>query len=147
MLRRLRTALLMMFAATAMAGSMGAQTVAGNCAPKDTTSDRLIAKFKSIVTSKTLAAQVYRSQLGLENVTPSQIVLVTDKAICTRAAVALDAQLAQNKRFYTKRTNYTVYVLTLGTSYGVLSNTIVDSRYTVADVYDRNWKYVSNTTF
>lgn len=147
MLRRLKTALLMMFAATAMAGSMGAQTVAGNCAPTDTTSARLIAKFKSIVTSKTLAAQVYRSQLGLEHVAPSQIVLVTDKAICTRAAVALDAQLAQNKKFYTKRTNYTVYVLTLGTSYGVLANTIVDSRYTVADVYDRNWKYVSNTTF
>jgi hypothetical protein len=147
MLRRLKTALLMMFAAIAMAGSLDAQTITGKCAPTDTTSARLIAKFKSIVTSKTLASQVYRSQLGLENVTPSQIVLVTDKAICTRAAVALDAQLAQNKKFYTKRTNYTVYVLTLGTSYGVLANTIVDSRYTVADVYDRNWKYVSNTTF
>jgi hypothetical protein len=141
MLRLLKTALLMMLAATATAGAMGAQTITGNCAPKDTTSARLIAKFNSIVTSKTLAGQVYRSQFGLEHVTPSQIALVTDKAICTRAAIAVDAQQKL------KRTSYTLYVLTLGTSYGVLDNTIVDSRYTVADVFDRNWKYVSNSTF
>jgi hypothetical protein len=141
MLRRLKTALLLTIAAAALAGAMGAQTVTGNCAPKDTTSARLIAKFKSIVTSKNLVGQVDRSRLGLENVNPSQILLVTDKTICTRAAVAMEA----NRPL--KLTSHTVYVLTLGTSYGVLRNTIVDSRYTVADVFDRNWKYVSNTTF
>lgn len=141
MLRRLKTALLIMFATTATAGAMGAQTISGNCAPKDTTSARLIAKFTSIVTAATLAAKVERSELGLDNVTPSQILLVTDKTICAKAAVAMDAHRAQNSA------RHKLYVLTLGTSYGVLDNTIVANQYTVAYVFDRSWKYVSNQTF
>ena len=53
----------------------------------------------------------------------------------------MDSQHPQNS------TRHKLYVLTLGTSYGVLDNTILANQYTVAFVFDRNWKYVSNQTF
>lgn len=138
MLRVLTAALFMTIAATAPAGAMGARTITGTCAPRDATSDRLIATFKSIVTRATLAGTVIRSTLGLTDVTPSQILPVTDKTTCTKAADAMYAQVPA------KHTSYTLYVVTLGTSYGVLDNTITEPGKSLAYVFDRNWKYIGN---
>jgi hypothetical protein len=138
MLRRFKTGLLVILAATATAGAKSAQTTTGTCASKDTTSARLIAGFTTMVTKTTLAATIERKGLGITNVTPSQIVLVTDKSICTKAAVAMDAITTE------KRARYKLYVVTLGTSYGVLDNTVVAPGYALAYVFDHNWKYMSN---
>lgn len=138
MLRRLKMALLMMIAATATAGATGAQTTTGTCAPKDTTSARLIAGFTTMVTKTTLAATIERKALGISEVTPSQIALVTDKSICAKAAVAMDAITTE------KHASYKLNVVTLGTSYGVLNSTVVAPGYALAYVFDHNWKYTSN---
>ena len=79
-----------------------------------------------------------KTQLGVTNVTPAQIVPVTDKAICAKAADAMFAQVPA------KQKNYTLYIVTLGTSYGVMDNTITEPGKSLAYVFDRNWKYVFN---
>ena len=41
-------------------------------------------------------------------------------------------------------TSYTLYVATLGASYGVMDNTITKPGFSLAYVFDHNWKYVGN---
>jgi hypothetical protein len=141
MLRPFRKTLLVMLASSATVSVLSAQTVVGTCAPKDAVSDRVVAKFKSIVTSKTLAGEVERNVLGIKTVTPPQIVPVMDKATCMRAAAALHTHHPEPNV-----TSYTVYIVTLGTSYGVMDNRLTDPRYALAFVFDHDWKYVSNQT-
>jgi len=138
MLRRFGTAVLIVMAGTAIMGARGARSITGTCAPRDATSDRLVSTFKSIVTRTTMGGTVIRTQLGIANVTPSQIVPVTDKATCAKAAEAMFAQVPA------KQTSYTLYVVTLGASYGVMDNTITEPGKSLAYVFDHNWKYVGN---
>src|ERR1700737_3874423 len=109
----LMTALLMMNAATARAGTTGVPPITGTGAPKDARSDRLIANFKAFVGKTDMGGTVEKTTMGLATVTPSQVVLVTDTAICTKAAAAFDTKQLE------KRSSYTLYVVTLGSSYGV----------------------------
>jgi hypothetical protein len=63
-------------------------------------------------------------------------VLVTDNAICAKAAVAFDkAQLEKHPR-------YTLYVVALGASYGVEDTRMLQEGFETAEIYDSNWKYI-----
>lgn len=132
----LMTALLTMSVATATAGATGARAINGSCAPKDVRSDRLIANLKAFVGKTDMGGTVEKTTMGLANVTPSQVALVADKAICTKAAAAFDAKQLQ------KRSSYRLYVVTLGSSYGVEDTRMLQAGFETADVFDSNWKYI-----
>ena len=132
----LLTALLMMNAAAATPGTTGARVITGSCAPKDARSDRLIANFKAFVGKTDMGGTVEKTTMGLANVTPSQVALVTDKAICTKAAAAFDAKQLE------KHSSYALYVVTLGSSYGVEDTKMLQAGFETADVFDSNWKYI-----
>ena len=132
----LLTALLMVNAAAAKAGTTGVPAITGSCAPKDSRSDRLIAELKAFVGKTDLGGTVEKNTLGLATVTPSQVVLVTDNAICTKAAAAFDSTQLE------KRTSYTLYVVTLGSSYGVEDTRMLQVGFETADIYDSNWKHI-----
>jgi hypothetical protein len=137
MLRRLETVLLVMFAASATGNVIGARAITGTCAPKDARSDRLISKFKAFVGKTDLGGTVEKTTVGLAKVTPSQVVLVTDNSVCTKAAVAFNATQLQ------KHTSYTLYVVTLGSSYGVVDTKMLQPGYEPAFVFDSAWKYIA----
>ncbi|MEO6209836.1 MAG: hypothetical protein ABIQ10_06870 [Gemmatimonadaceae bacterium] len=132
----LMTALLMMNAATVTAGTTGARAITGSCGPKNATSDRLIASFKAFVAKSDMGGTIEKTTLGLATVTPSQVVLVVDNAICTKAAAAFDSKQLE------KRSSYTLYVVTLGTSYGVEDTRVLQAGFETADVFDSHWKYI-----
>jgi hypothetical protein len=136
MFRRLETALLIMIAATATGGATHARAVSGTCASKDVRSERLIANFKAFVGKTDMGGTIEKTTMGVASVTPSQVVLVTDKAICTKAAVAFDKERVQ------KHSSYTLYVVTLGSSYGVEDTEMLQAGFETADVFDKNWKYI-----
>jgi hypothetical protein len=136
MLRRLGTALLIMIAASVTGGAARARAVSGSCAPKDARSDRLIAHFKAFVGKTDMGGTIEKKTMGVETVTPSQVALVTDNAVCTKAAVAFDKTQLQ------KRSSYTLYVVTLGSSYGVEETKMLQAGFETADVFDSNWKYI-----
>jgi hypothetical protein len=137
MRRRLKIALLVLITVSAASSALDAQSIIGTCAPTDTTSARLITAFTSIDTSQTASDSVGRVKLGLTGVTPSQIVAVTDNAVCTRAAKAIDAQRTR------KSDRLTLYVVAVGTSYAVLDRTVIGHGYAVAWVFDHNWNFVA----
>jgi hypothetical protein len=136
MLRQLATALLVVSAAGATTGAMRTRAVTGTCAPKDARSDRLISNFKAFVGKNDMGGTIEKTTMGLKDVTPAQVALVTDKAICTKAAAAFDAKQLK------KRSSYALYVVTLGTSYGVEDTEMLQAGFETADVYDKNWKYI-----
>src|SRR5256885_8384031 len=90
-----------------------AHSVTGTCASKDERSERLIANFKAFVAKTDMGGTVEKTTMGLAKVTPSQVALVTDKALCTKAAAAFDTKQLE------RRSAYTLYVVTLGSSYAV----------------------------
>ncbi len=130
------TALLMMNAATVTAGTRDARAIIGSCGPKNATSDRLIANFKAFVAKSDMGGTIEKTTMGLATVTPSQVVLVVDEAICAKAAAAFDLKQLE------KRSSYTLYVVTLGTSYGVEDTRVLQAGFETADVFDSHWKYV-----
>ncbi len=132
----LATALLMMNAATVTARTTVARAITGSCGPSDARSDRLIANFKAFVAKTDMGGTIEKTTMGLSTVTPSQVVLVTDKAICTRAAAAFDSRQLQ------KRSSYTLYVVTLGSSYGVEDTRVLQAGFETAEVFDSHWKHI-----
>lgn len=132
----LASALLMMSAAAARAGTPGAPAIAGRCAPRDARSDRLIANFKAFVGKADLGGTVEKKTMGLATVTPSQVALVTDEAICAKAAAAFDRKQLE------KRSSYTLYVVSLGSSFGVEDTRMLQAGFETADVFDSDWKYI-----
>ena len=136
MLRRLETALLVLIAATAMGGATGARAITGTCAPKDARSDRLVANYQAFVGKTDMGGTVEKTTMGLATVTPSQVVLVTDKSICTKAATAYNMTQLE------KHSSYTLYVVTLGSSYGVEDTRMLQAGFETAYVFDSNWKYI-----
>ena len=125
-----------MLAATAAGGAMRARNVSGKCAPRDARSDRLIAHFKAFVGKTDMGGTIEKKTMGVETVTPAQVALVTDNAICARAAVAFEKHLLE------KRSSYTLYVITLGSSYAVEDTKMLQAGFETADVFDSNWKYI-----
>jgi hypothetical protein len=150
--RRLETALLMttlliMSATAASARVIEAPATGGTCGPKDAQSDRLVAYFKNFVGKTDMGGKVEKSTFGLTTVTPSQVVLVTDNAICAKAATAfVEKQLE-------KHSSYTLYVVTLGSSYaveeakkfneyGIEDKKMTKAGWETSDVFDSNWNFV-----
>jgi hypothetical protein len=129
------TTLLLVIAAIATGGAWGAN-VGGACASKDERSDRLIANMKAFVGKKDMGGMVEKTTMGLKDVTPSQVALMTDKAICSKAATAFDANQLE------KRSSYTLYVVTLGSSYAVEDTRMLQAGFETAYVFDSNWKYI-----
>ena len=147
MLRQLETALLVLIAATATGGAAHARAVGGSCAPKDARSDRLIAHFQAFVGEKGMGGTILKKELGLADVTPSQVALVTDNAICSKAAAAYDKHLDTytkkiGQQSVQKRSTYSLYVVTLGSSYAVEDTKSLQPGFETADVYDKDWKYI-----
>jgi hypothetical protein len=136
MLRQLETALLLVLAATWAGGATRARSITGTCAQKDARSDRLIANLKAFVGKSDVGGTIEKTTMGLKDVTPAQVALVTDKAICTKAAAAFDMKQLK------KRSNYSLYVVTLGSSYGVEDTEMLQAGFETADIYDSNWKYI-----
>jgi hypothetical protein len=134
MLRPLLTPMVLVIATLAASGANAGTT--GACATKDERSNRLVANFKAFVGKTDLGGTIEKTTLGLKDVTPSQVGLVTDKAICTKAAAAFDKQVLE------KRSSYTLYVVSLGSSYGVEDTRMLQAGFETADVYDSNWKYI-----
>ena len=122
--------------ATIAVGRANAAGITGACASKDERSDRLIAELKAFVGKTDLGGMVEKTTMGLKDVTPSQVSLITDKALCSKAATAFDKQLLE------KRSSYTLYVVSLGSSYAVEDTKMLQPGWETADVYDGNWKYI-----
>ena len=125
-----------MLAATAVGGTSRMWTASGSCAPRDARSDRLIANFKAFVGKTDMGGTIEKKTMGVDAVTPAQVALVTDDAICAKAAVAYDAKQLE------KRASYTLYVVTLGSSYGVEDTRMLQKGFETAYVFDHNWKYI-----
>jgi len=147
MFRQLETALLVLISATAAGGAMHAHAVTGTCAANDVRSGRLIAHFKEFVGKTDMGGTVMKNTYGVKDVTPAQVALVTDNAICSKAAAAYDRQLDDYAKkigqpSVQKRSAYSLYVVTLGTSYAVEDTKSLQPGFETADIYDRNWKYV-----
>jgi hypothetical protein len=145
MLRQLESALLVIIAATAAGGATHTRGVTGTCAPKDVRSDRLIAHFKAFVGDPGIGGKIEKTTYGVKDVTPSQVTLVTDKAICSNAAAAYDRVLAgfdTTARPVQRRSSYSLYVVTLGSAYGVEDTKSLQPGFETADIYDKSWKYV-----
>jgi hypothetical protein len=147
MLRQLEAALLVVIAATGAGGATHTRAVTGTCAPKDVRSDRLIAHFKNFVGETGIGGTILKKELGLTDVTPSQVTLVTDNAICSKAAVAYDRHLDTytkkiGQQSVQKRSSYSLYVVTLGSSYAVEDTKSLQPGFETADVYDKDWKYI-----
>ena len=136
MLRRLELALCVVLAATATDGAMRAQRLSGSCAPRDARSDRLIANLKAFVGKTDMGGTIEKKTMGVGTVTPAQVALVTNNATCARAAAAYD------KTQLEKRSSYTLYVVTLGSSYGVEDTKMLQAGFETAYVFDSNWKYI-----
>src|SRR6476469_945629 len=138
--RRIESMLLLtvlfMLNAAATAGATEARAISGSCAPKDERSERLIANFKAFVAKSDMGGTVEKTTMGLQSVTPAQVVLVTDKAICEKAAAAYV------KKELEKHSSYTLYVVTLGSSYGVEDTHSLQPGFETASIFDRNWNYV-----
>ena len=132
----LTTALLVMSGVVQIAGATPARVVTGTCAPKDERSDRLIVNFKAFVSKNDMAGTIMKKTDGLAGVTPSQVALVTDNAICAKAAIAFD------KKQLKKRSNYTLYVVSLGSSYAVEDTVMLQRGFETADIYDGKWTLI-----
>jgi hypothetical protein len=146
MLRQLEAALLIMIAATAVGSATHTRAATGACAPKDVMSDRLIAHFKGFVGEKGMGGTILKKELGLESVTPSQVTLVTDNAICSKAAAAYDKHLdiftKNGQQSVQKRSSYSLHVVTLGSAYAVEDTKSLQPGYETADVFDKDWKFI-----
>lgn len=143
----LLTALLTIGAGAAAPGRSDARATGGSCGPKDAQSDRLVAYFKAFVGKTDLGGTVEKNTFGLTTVIPSQVVLVTDNALCAKAAAAFV------KKQLEKHSSYTLYVVTLGSSYaveeakklneyGIEDKKMTKAGWEVAEVYDSHWNYV-----
>lgn len=137
MLRCLKVALMAIVAVGGASRTIDAQSITGTCAPADTTSARLIGAFTNILTPHIASDTTVQSGLGMIGVTPAQIAIVTNDSLCTQAATALDAYRTA------KSTSYTLYVLTIGTSYAVLDRDAIGPGWVVSWVFDHNWNFVA----
>jgi hypothetical protein len=132
MLNKLRTVALVPLVAI-VSSSAGAQT-SGACLPRDAMMTNIIGYFTGMVTSTSPADVAFRDSLGLSRVTPSQIVAVNDRRLCTRAARKI------NELATTPKLQRSLYVARLGSSFAVLDPTMKAGEWTPAMVFEKNWK-------
>ncbi len=138
MLRQLQAAPLAVIVASAASGATRERAVSGTCAFRDARSDRLIANFKAFVGKTDMGGTIEKTTMRVAAVTPAQVALVTEKGICTKAAAAFDKQRIPEL----KRPTYALYVVALGSSYGVEDTKMLQAGFETAYVFDSTWKYV-----
>lgn len=114
--------------------SASAQAVKGTCRPADDMSARLVNYLKSVVTPTTAADSALQASLGLTGVTAAQVTYVTDAGTCTKAAAAM------NKLAQVPEPQYALYVVQVGTSYGVVDPTWDAGEWTPTVVFTSAWK-------
>ena len=136
MLRQLETALLLVLAATWAGGATRARSITGTCAQKDARSDRLIANLKAFVGKSDVGGTIEKTTMGVKDLTPAQVALVTNNSICSKAAAALEKKLLE------KRSSYSLYVVTIGSSYAVEDTKMLQPGFETADIFDKDWKYI-----
>jgi hypothetical protein len=137
-MHQLVMALLLVIATRASGSAVSAHAVSGTCAPKDVRSERLIANLKAFVGKNDMGGTIEKTTMGVKDVTPAQVSLVTDKAICAKAAAAFDKKLIPDLR----RPAYALYVVTLGSSFAVEDTVSLQAGFETADIFDSNWKYI-----
>lgn len=108
----------------------------GTCLPNDATAQRFVRAFQTIVTPTTANEIALQSNLGLSSVTPALVSVVSSATVCTAAANAVNAIIT------TKRSNYPLYVIALGTSYGVSFAPDGTPGPGFAYVFDSTWNLV-----
>ena len=138
MLRQLELAVLVVIVTAAAGNAKGERAVGGTCAPSDARSERLIANLKAFVGKTDMGGTIEKTTMGVKTVTPAQVALVTKKGICTKAAEAFDKTLIPEL----KRPTYALYVVTLGSSYGVEDTKMLQAGFETAYVFDSSWKYI-----
>jgi hypothetical protein len=113
-----------------------AQTVTGTCLPNDSTAARLVDFFRAVLKPESANDTALRGVLGLSTVTPAQVSVVLSAPICDSAATAVNTIIT------TKRRNYPLYVISLGSSYGVAFAPDGSPGPEFAYVFDANWHLV-----
>lgn len=112
-----------------------AQGVTGTCLSNDTYGQRLVSFFQQIVTPANSYQSALTDTLGIASVSSSQVSLVTTASTCDAAAAAVDSIIT------TKRTNYPIYVISLGPSFGVSFATEGSTAPGFAYVFDSTWHF------
>lgn len=131
---KFRSALLVFSSVFLISQNVAAQAVKGSCRPDDDMSARVVEFFGSLVTPFSPVEVKLRDDLGLAGVTASQVVRVDDAPLCAKAARAMDT-LAE-----TKQQEYSLYVVRVGDSFGVVDMTWKSGEYVPAILFDRHWK-------
>ena len=97
-------------------------------------SARVVEFIGSLVTPFSPVEVKLLDDLGRAGVTASQVVRVDDAPLCAKAAKAMD-KLAD-----TKQQEYSLYVVRVGDSFGVVDMTWKSGEYVPAILFDRHWK-------
>jgi hypothetical protein len=118
------------------AGAQSGQ-VASQCLPADGTAAGLIGVIKNIIKSTNAHGIALRDDVGLTGVDTSDIAVVTDAAICARAAAAID-ELAK-----VKASGRLVYVLRAGPNRFIVEDPRAKAgEYVSVEVFDSRFKLV-----
>lgn len=91
-MRSLHVAAILWFASTPL--TLRAQS--SECRPADATSARMVVWLKNVVTGTDPASIAQRTQMGLPQVSASQVTLVTNKTVCSKVLSAYKGY-AQNE--------------------------------------------------
>lgn len=110
------------------------------CHAADVNSAHFIQTLKAVMDT---SHSVLRAKLNLPLVSPSQITLVTDPAICARAGLAADSIFKVWEPTATlDPTTDPIYVITIGTSFAVADlNNPDDSSFDWVFVFGPLWEY------
>jgi hypothetical protein len=123
-----------MIVACALPSALSAQAVKASCLPADAMSTRIVQFFGSLVTPATTADTAERSRLKLDDVTPAQIVRVSDAHLCFKAGQAM------NKLAKSKQEEFQLYVVRVGDAYAVMDTTWRSGEYIPVALFDAHWK-------
>lgn len=111
--------------------------VRSQCRGADSASADLIGYITELINTTDVQLAAMRDSIGLTGVSPSSLVLVTDKTTCAKAAAALD-NLAN-----VQSSGRTVYVVQAGTSrYIVEDPNGTAGEYLMVWVYDSRFRLV-----
>ncbi len=114
-----------------------APTLTSQCRDADSASANLISYVTDLINTTNVQLAALRDSLGLTGVSPSSLVLVTDKTTCANTAAALD------KLANVQNSGRTAYVVQAGTSrYVVEDPNGTAGEHLMAWVYDSRFKRV-----
>jgi hypothetical protein len=117
---------------------------AQSCRPSDARSDRMIGTFNRLMTGNDKDNKT-RISLQLPSVTTSQILIVTDSAVCARALQALDSVVHVTNPYAPANIQARpLYVIRIGSFIAVSDpNDRSDGRM-IINFFDAAWTWLSN---